>query len=255
MQSHPWGSVFDFFSCLGNSLKRDGLPSVLAKTVLKARTKFIGLFGLRDVRKTQDKDFDLRFGIDTAEGVPRWKLNDVISANKRFASSYVPSQEKDVLMLLSLLPVCPQEYLFVDIGSGKGKVLLLAAEYGFKRIVGVEFSPHLHAIAEANVSHYLGNSSRDCQIECRCLDAADYPIPSDKLVMFLYNPFEAVVIQSILRRLQESLRVCDRQVFVINFGSLLRGALCDSEFLRPISGKGGHWIYSNKAVIGREQRQ
>jgi SAM-dependent methyltransferase len=246
--STPWGALSDFLSYLGEALKRDGLALFLSKSAKKISMTLRGLYGAKHVQKTLHLDFDFRFGTDTADSIPTWKLRDVVSSNRRFASNYVPSQEKDVLMLFRLFPANPAEYMFIDIGSGKGKVLLLAAEFGFKKIVGVEFSPSLHAIAQSNVEKYLARSSRNCSIECICQDAAEYPIPPENLVIFLYNPFHEVVIQTILQRLHQSLKDHQRQVFIINFGSLLRRALCESRFLQPIAGEAGRWIHSNKLV-------
>jgi hypothetical protein len=47
-----------------------------------------------------------------------------------------------------------QDFTFIDLGSGKGRVLLMAAAYGFKRIIGVEFMPELHRVAEENIRKY-----------------------------------------------------------------------------------------------------
>jgi predicted RNA methylase len=43
------------------------------------------------------------------------------------------------------------ETTFVDIGSGKGRALIIAAEYAFKRIIGVEYSPSLATICRRNL--------------------------------------------------------------------------------------------------------
>src|ERR1700691_4568599 len=42
------------------------------------------------------------------------------------------------------------EFVFVDLGSGKGRTLLMASDYPFQRIVGVELLPALHETAKGN---------------------------------------------------------------------------------------------------------
>jgi tRNA1(Val) A37 N6-methylase TrmN6 len=158
----------------------------------------------------------------------------------------VASREKDVLMLFRMLPINPAEFICVDLGSGKGRVLLLAAEFGFKKVVGVEFSPSLHRIAIANVNRYKSGSTRNCEIECVCQDAAEFSIPSENLVMFLYGPFYEPVFRKVVGKLQHSLEAQERPIYLINFGSPLAQAIRTVEFLQPLPGRAGRWIYSNR---------
>ena len=41
-------------------------------------------------------------------------------------------------------------FTFVDFGAGKGRVLMMACEYPFKQVIGVELSRKLHATASRN---------------------------------------------------------------------------------------------------------
>jgi SAM-dependent methyltransferase len=233
----------NFCAHLIAKFRRDGF----AQFVVKACRKVVQILRKNPpVREIEDLEFDRRFGINTATSIPAWKLTDVSSPNLVHAANYVPSQEKDVSMLFGLLPIQPEDYVFVDLGSGKGKVLLLAAEYGFARIVGVEFSPSLHAMAQANIERYRAVSSRNCTIESVCQDAANYAIPSEKLVIFLYGPFHEPVFRSVVARLRQSLETHDRTIFVINFGSPLAEALRKIDFLHPLPGKAGQWVFSNR---------
>jgi len=149
-------------------------------------------------------------------------------------------------MLFRMLPVNPAEFICVDLGSGKGKVLLLAAEFGFKKVIGVEFSPSLHRIAITNVDRYKSVSTRDCEIQCVCQDAAEFPIPTGNLVIFLYGPFYAPVFREVVEKLRHSLTAQERPIYLINFGSPLAKAIRSVEFLQPLPGHAGKWIYSNR---------
>ena len=237
--------VSHFCSYLLERLRREGV----AQFAVKSGKKIISLTKENSVsRRIDDLEFDRRFGTDTAASIPAWKLSDVPSGNRVHATNYVASHEKHVLMLFRMLPIQPEDYAFVDLGSGKGKVLLLAAEYGFTRIVGVEFSPSLHAIAQANIGRYKSVCARKCSIDSVCQDAADWPIPSEKLVLFLYGPFHEPVFRSVVARLRQSLETHDRPVFLVNFGVPLVEAIRKIDFLHPLPGEAGQWIYSNKAI-------
>ncbi len=43
------------------------------------------------------------------------------------------------------------DYAFIDIGCGKGRVVLLASEYAFREVVGVELNPQLASVARRNL--------------------------------------------------------------------------------------------------------
>ena len=81
------------------------------------------------------------------------------SPNRQFAVRYQPSSVEEFGRLMGKLDVDHREFVFVDYGSGKGRVLMLAADYPFKRIVGVEFSPPLDRIARENIAT-LGADAR-----------------------------------------------------------------------------------------------
>ncbi len=106
-------------------------------------------------------------------------------------------------------------FTFVDLGSGKGRTLLVAAEYPFRRIVGVEFAQELHEQAESNVRRHNGLRCKCGNIELVHADAQEYQIPEDNLVLFLFNPFPGNVLDRVLSNLEYSLRQCPRQVFLI----------------------------------------
>lgn len=106
------------------------------------------------------------------------------------------------------------DFTFIDLGSGKGRVLLMAAPYGFKRIVGVEFMPEWHRIAEENIGKFSATYAIASPIESFCMDARDFDFPAVPLVVYLFNPFPAPVLAAVLDRLHVSLLANPRQVFV-----------------------------------------
>jgi SAM-dependent methyltransferase len=107
-------------------------------------------------------------------------------------------------------------FTFVDLGCGKGRALLLAEEYNFRRIVGVEISARLARIAEANAARV--GSVRISVVQA---DARHCKFPPQPLVVFLFNPFSAEALQSVTKRL--ALHTSDLYVVYINplYGDLI----------------------------------
>jgi SAM-dependent methyltransferase len=78
--------------------------------------------------------------------------------------------------------------VFVDFGSGKGRVVLQAARYPFGRVVGVEISEELNRIARENVER--GRHRLACQdVELVTADVLEYEIPDDMTYAYFYYPF------------------------------------------------------------------
>jgi hypothetical protein len=155
-----------------------------------------------------------RLGIDTAGidhdlaglGVPR--------AGLAHAYAYQPVQVRVFARIMRAARIEPARHVMIDFGSGKGRALILGAEFGFKRLIGVELAPALHAAAVRNVQAYRQRRPAAPPIELHCGDAAGWPIPDDHLFIFLYNPFAEPVVARIARRLEISLRRQPREVVV-----------------------------------------
>ncbi len=70
-----------------------------------------------------------------------------IGPNLVHATHYEPTPVGDLDALLAHVPFALERSTFVDLGSGMGRAVLLAASRPFRQVVGVEISPALHAIA------------------------------------------------------------------------------------------------------------
>jgi SAM-dependent methyltransferase len=157
--------------------------------------------------------FDREHGVDTATIREIGSLA-IDSPNARHAVRYQPSDLDLARQALSQLGVDFSRFTFVDCGCGKGLVLLLAAEFPFNRIIGVEFAPELVAIARRNIAHYRGDLlCRD--IEVVQADAAEFPPPPGPLVCYFYNPFGEPVMRHVVSRLEARLREDPAELIVI----------------------------------------
>ena len=135
--------------------------------------------------------------------------------------------------------------VFVDFGCGKGRAILLAATYPFKRIVGVEFSPQLAETARRNLLTYR-NPGQVCRdIEMVLCDAVDFPIPDDPLVLFFYNPFGAEVMERVVGNVRRSLEGHPRPLTVIYYNPAHERFWASFPSLRKTVSARFHCIYSN----------
>ena len=109
----------------------------------------------------------------------------------------------------------PKGGVFVDLGAGKGRVLLIAAQLGFKRIVGVEFSEELCEIARENIIAFSRRTQFAARIDIVKSDVASYLIESEQNVFFMYNPFDEVVMDRVLANLRSSVTQFPRRIWLI----------------------------------------
>lgn len=136
--------------------------------------------------------------------------------------------------LCDRLAIDYRAFTFVDLGSGKGRALLLASEFPFRAIIGVELSPHLHRAALDNVSRYRPLVQRCTNILCIEGDAAEYRLPAGPLVLYMWNAFEGPVFEKVVTALENSLQRDPREVYVVYVHPELDRRLAGSRYLRRL---------------------
>jgi SAM-dependent methyltransferase len=115
-------------------------------------------------------------------------------------------QGSDWRILRRLLPgsaVTPAD-VFLDLGSGKGRVLLQAARLPFARVIGVEVSAELCAIAQRNV-HRTRRWLRCKAVTVINADVATFRIPDDVTTAYLFNPFTGEIFARVIENLVASI--------------------------------------------------
>lgn len=153
-----------------------------------------------------ERRMERRLGVDTAGIDHDLARLGVSPAGLAHAYAYQPIQLQVFARMVRAAAIEPADYVMLDFGSGKARALILGAECGFKRLVGVELAPALHAAAIRNVQAYRQRRMQAPPIELHCGDAATWPIPEERAFLFLYNPFAEPVVARIARRLEISLR-------------------------------------------------
>jgi predicted RNA methylase len=161
----------------------------------------------------EDYWFDIKYGIDTIHWVELDDL-EIKSKNKEKGRRYQPTRVRHFNKLMNTLTF-PSNSVFVDLGSGKGRVILMATKYGFKRVVGVEFSHDLCEKARKNLLLFKKKSRLDVDVDIIKSDVVDYEIKDDENVFFLFSPFGEFVTAEVLKNISISLEKKPRRVWLI----------------------------------------
>ena len=168
-----------------------------------------------------DVGYDWDYRVDTTSATVGFR-DRLLGA---FSSAYQPTEPEPFRDMLNQLPISFRDFTFIDLGSGKGRTLLMASDFPFRRIIGVELIPTLHRIAEENVQKYQSSSQQCSRIELACQDARTFVFPNEPLVLYLFNPFPEPVLKHVLLNLEQSLHQHPRPAYVIYYNPVLEHAL------------------------------
>jgi len=174
------------------------------------------LFSGDVLQSTTESEFDDKFGTDT-EGIREISsLDDIaLSQNYLHATRYAPSPYHVTTKIFQELSIDHTRFSFIDFGSGKGRVLLIASQLPFKSVIGIEFSRELCEIANSNIAKIPPSKCAASWVECVHTDVMEYRLPGNPLVCYFLNPFDQVIMEVVVGRLVESLREIPREIYVI----------------------------------------
>jgi len=152
-------------------------------------------------------------GFVSADQLPAQQAN---RAHALFYAGSQPSVLREALTGLPPLKTCT----FVDLGCGKGRPLLVASEFPFSDILGVELSPDLAKVAERNAAIIAERFPARTPIRIAVGDASDFPIPSGDVVLFLYNPFDAELIAKVVQKVEAALRTKPCSIYIVYYNPI-----------------------------------
>ena len=147
--------------------------------------------------------------------------------------------------MLHRIPARLEQFVFVDFGAGKGKALLIAALFPFRKVIGVEFSEELVNIARANVLSFRGAARACGEIELAHTDAAQFTIPGDPAVLYFYNPFREPVMRQVLSNVEQSLQQNPRLLFIVYVNPELADLIEKMRIFRKIESGDWHSVYES----------
>jgi SAM-dependent methyltransferase len=192
--------------------------------------------------------FDRRWGVETSACVEARDL-DAHEEARRHASGYEPTPRAEFFRMLRGVREALDRYVFVDLGSGKGAVLLYALERPFRRIIGVELSPALHGIARRNLDRVRRLRPRLTarHVELHCMDVTDYQLPLEPAICFLGNPFKGKTLDAVVSNVRRSLEILPRDLLILYFHPLSRHAAWDgAPFLDTVARAPRHTLYRSR---------
>jgi len=203
-------------------------------------------------RRHRTSAFDRRFGVDTSGFVHPGGFAH-LAADGADPHHYKAIRPEVFHRALASLSIRHQDYEFIDYGSGKGRALLLASDYPFRRITGIEFSPELHQVAVNNISRYHSTARRCDVIRSVCRDAAACDPPDVPCVLFFYDPFGERLMSAVLERIGASLARFPRELYVVYCQPRLRELLNTCRFLEGVCGGEHFAVYrsTSSAVDSR----
>jgi SAM-dependent methyltransferase len=191
------------------SLRERGLATSLFRSVLLPVHLVRELRAARRLRGGGNLSaFDSEHGVDTEGEMDGWTyLSDlkISSSNWIDGTDYAAIEPERFHRLLGSLNIPFEETAFIDFGSGKGRALLLASEFSFRQIIGLEFAPELHAIAIENLGRYRSHAQKCENIASVNVDFLDFALPAGPLLLYFFDPCHLRVFKRVIERIGQSL--------------------------------------------------
>lgn len=172
----------------------------------------------RKMLSYSDFIFDIKYRVNTCGQKSRIDLY----AGDSMMSSYISYEPTPVKVMRSIFNNIKPNYnetTFVDFGSGKGRILLLASEYNYKKIIGVELSSQLHKIAEENIRKWKSIKKGCGDIVSINVNAIEFKLPDEPLVLFFFTPFLGSVFAEIVIKINDYLNRTKHPITIIYYGS------------------------------------
>lgn len=171
-----------------------------------------------------ERSEERRLGIETAE-FDSWRG----SVEHSSCHAYEPLAYSCIEQAITRVFPDPQNDVFLDYGSGKGRAVVVASLRPFQRVVGVELVSELCDIARRNVER--ARPHQQCRsVNIECADATRFHVPDDVTCIYLYNPFWDDVLLAVQDRIRESLERRPRRLrvaYLLNEDQTDAFAQCD----------------------------
>ena len=165
------------------------------------------------VKKSHQTIADLIYGVDTSRGV----VDPVRDTSAPFAYD-AATPWGSLRRIFRHLRLDFSRFTFIDMGCGKGRMVLAASTFPFKSVIGVEFAPSLCRAAESNLARcrFLRRRTASARIvEC---DAIEFVIPCTPCVFFFYNPFNFTLLETVITHIIASYYQYPREIYLIFVG-------------------------------------
>lgn len=175
-------------------------------------------------RRENEDQFDQQHGTLTSKIIEQYELPENVNLD-RFVNAYRYSPSpvnvvREAMHLLKEHRIDYNKYSFIDIGSGLGRNLLIASEYPFQKITGIEISSYLTEIAQGNLDKYNSPTQKCKDIRLECTDVLAYSFPKEDMILYFWEPFTADVSGPFIEKLSQFIRETGRTVHLLFLGAV-----------------------------------
>jgi len=166
--------------------------------------------------------FDVEHGTDTGGLTPGPELKTGHAHDKHNTAYYgiAPSLFRRLIAQWKQTkpPHALSKYSFIDFGAGKGRAMLLASEFNFKEVIGVELHPELARKCRRNMRIWDESHKKTTPMRLEEADATEFLFPAGPCVAYLFNPFGAPVLRSVLKQMEKQFasRLKDLDILYVN---------------------------------------
>lgn len=157
--------------------------------------------------------YEWRLGVNTCGYIETEKLG---FANAEF-HAYATVGHKAIFAMLEKIPLNKSESTFIDYGSGKGRAVVVAATFPFKRVIGIELSAALTEAAKNNVKKMRHKHA--ASIDLYQTDATQYVMPKDANIIYFFNPFKGQVLKDVVANIYASYQKYPRKIYILYFNN------------------------------------
>ena len=230
-EKHEAAPAFSYSALLRESLRVFGVLGTFTHMAKGAFEVVRDSLPARKRLRYGDIDFDFDTRMDTT-----WSnIGFITRVREVFAGrGYQPTDPQIFREMMEQVSEDMSRFAFIDVGSGKGRALLLAREYPFAKIIGVELLPELHHVARQNVARLTADEQS--RFELICSDARDFPFPLEPTFLYLFDPLPAEILAEVVARLEQSIREVPREVIIGYQNPVSERVLANSKMFEKCGG-------------------
>ena len=163
--------------------------------------------------------FDLFFNVET-----QLRIGESSKLNNHYAPTYYSVIKESFRSIKDR-----NKLTFIDVGCGKGKVLLVASDFGFKEIIGIELSKKLLITCKINLNNYKKLKVKKKSIKLININATKYKITNEN-VFYFFDPFSKIILDNFLKKILESFKKNKRKIYIIFANPPKQNKLLNSKF-------------------------
>jgi len=227
------------------SVRYYGLPRYLLNLAGSVWLALLELLPQRRKARFGDLDYDWEHGMDTTRSNVSFGTQLLAGMAGR---PYFATEPWLFEQIMQAMPADLSGFTFIDLGAGKGRALLMASDFPFQKILGVEIIPDLCRVARKNIADYTGNRQQCRQMNVLCQDARDFEFPAGPLVVYLFNPFSEPTFAAVLENLRKSVELTPRPVYVAYRFTEFEGLLAQAGWLEKIASEEQWAVYRNRMI-------